>query len=154
MTRFWVGAFILGIVFVASAARSDTDYICLKACVNNGGGHTSCLPKCSYEPVQSHVTAHPSMDYGCLKSCVDSGGASAACVPQCTSATSQDAPSTGTWHANTPNHNVFTPLLPYNGFMATPHSRQEQAPINAGDCMRLCTQGGLQYQLCNQRCGK
>ena len=156
LMKSFASVFFFLLVFGPGASLADTDYICLKACIGNSGTYTACVPKCSYDTSTSSADTHPYMDITCMKGCVDSGGTSSACVPQCTNAAPQSTSalsSADAAHANASTHNPFNPPVPYDGILLSQPNRAGQHPLNLDyGCLHLCVQGGMQYQLCDQRC--
>lgn len=158
MKPFFARSIVLLLMLGALPSAADTDYVCLKACTGNGENYMKCTSKCSYDTPSSSSAVRPKMEYKCLKQCVDAGGAPNVCVPQCTQA--PDAGSSSSASATKGNktkstaHNPLEAPAPSSDLVLP--SRYTGAAASNMDfaCRKLCMQGGLQYELCRQRCAK
>jgi len=58
-------------------------------------------------------------------------------------------------HEKPQTHDALKAPEPYSGIVLPHTGRANQVPVNTDyACVKLCMQGGLQYQLCNQHCIK
>jgi hypothetical protein len=142
------------VLLLSPSAYADTDYACLNACVGSGGNYMTCMPKCTYNTKEHPQASNAAMDPTCLETCVAGGLASNVCVPQCTTATEMPAAPTQTPTA-TFNHDIFkAPVVSDDVVLTPPASATTSESLATIDysCVKLCVQGGLEYQLCTQRC--